>query len=363
MSHPVHRKRRWPRVIAIVVIALVTVYVVGSIVGMNLVYSKLFGRNELPPINVELTYDDVDHARYPRRIVTFPSGDAELTGYVYGESREGSAGQPKGVIVIAHGIASGADSHLAETMYFADAGWAVLAFDGTGTRSSGGEAVRGLPQTKLDVEAAVAYLQEDPALAGLPVVLFGHSMGGYAVTSALADGIDVEAVVCVSAFDSPNETTRAFLEYLSKPLAALEYPFASLHNRMEFGADANVSAVEGINATDAPVMIVAGTEDEVVPQDAIGIPAHADELTNPNAVIVWKDDAPCNHHNTIWLTPAAAELTTRVWEERDAVQSEYDGDVPEDVRTAFLANVDRKALVELDEDFMAEVVAFYETAI
>ena len=187
-------------------------------------------------------------------------------------------------------------------------------------------------------------------------------MGGYAVTAALADDIDVDAVVSVAAFNSPNETIGAFLSYVS-PVASIEYPFACWQNKRLFGDDANTSAVEAINSVDIPVMIVAGTEDEVVKQDAIGIPAHADELINPQAIIVWKDDAPCNHHNTIWLTPAAAELTTNVWAERDAVQAEYDGDVPADVRDAFLAKVDRKALVELDTAFMDKVERFYEDAV
>ena len=130
-----------------------------------------------------------------------------------------------------------------------------------------------------------------------------------------------------------------------------------------FGEDANVTAIEGINATDAPVMIVAGTEDEVVAQDVIGIPAHADELANPHAIIVWADEAPCNMHNTIWLAPEAATFTTQVWAERDAVQEKYDGEVPQDVADAFLASVDRDAMNQLNEDFMEQVEEFYEKAI
>ena len=356
------RRRRWPKVVAIVIAVILAIYVFGSMAAMSFAFSKLFGRNELPPISVELTYDDIDQEKYPRRVVTFPSGDAELTGYVYGEPSGADARPAKGLVIIAHGIASGADSMLAQTMYFVDHGWMVLAFDGTGTRSSGGEAVRGLPQTKLDVEAACAFAHGDPELAGEPTVLFGHSMGGYAVTAALADDIDVDAVVSVAAFNSPNETISAFLSYVS-PVASIEYPFACWQNKRLFGDDANTSAVDAINSVDIPVMIIAGTEDEVVRQDAIGIPAHADELTNPQATIVWKDDEPCNHHNTIWLTPAAAELTTKVWAERDAVQAEYDGDVPADIRDAFLAKVDRKALVELDTAFMDKVEKFYEDAV
>ena len=355
------RKRRWPKVVGIVIAVILAVYVFGSMAAMSSVFSQLFGRNELPPINVEWTYDDIDQQHYPRRVVTFPSGDAELTGYVYGE-RQSDGRQPKGIVVIAHGIASGADSLLPLELYFADEGWTVFAFDGTGTRSSGGDAVRGLPQTKLDVGAALDYIATDPALSGLPVVLFGHSMGGYAVTAVLTDHPDVDAVVCVSAFNSPNETMRHFLEFIS-PIAVVEYPFACLHNKQVFGEDANVTAIEGINATDAPVMIVAGTEDEVVAQDVIGIPAHADELANPHAIIVWADEAPCNMHNTIWLAPEAATFTTQVWAERDAVQEKYDGEVPQDVADAFLASVDRDAMNQLNEDFMEQVEEFYEKAI
>ena len=56
----------------------------------------------------------LDAARYPRSEVRFDSGGNTLHGWLYGE------GGKSGVIIISAGINSGADSHLAEIMAFAD---------------------------------------------------------------------------------------------------------------------------------------------------------------------------------------------------------------------------------------------------
>lgn len=71
---------------------------------------------------------------------------------------------------------------------------------------------------------------------------------------------------------------------MGKSLTYIEYPFIWLNNKLTFGSKANISAVDSINSSDAHVMIIHGTGDEVVKFDGASIISHKDEITNPNVV-------------------------------------------------------------------------------
>ena len=54
-------------------------------------------------------------------------------------------------------------------------GYSVLTYDATGTGASGGSGTRGLAQSALDLDAALTRAEQED----LPILLFGHSWGGY----------------------------------------------------------------------------------------------------------------------------------------------------------------------------------------
>ena len=80
---------------------------------------------------------------------------------------------------------------LPETMHFVDSGYSVLTYDATGTGASGGSGTRGLAQSALDLDAALTRAEQED----LPILLFGHSWGGYAAAAVLGGSHDVTASV------------------------------------------------------------------------------------------------------------------------------------------------------------------------
>jgi len=320
-----------------------------------ILFNQVFGRNELDAYEIAIGYSDIDPGRYPRTQVVFQSGDANLKGYIYNASDTA-----EGLILIAHGIASGADSYLPEIMYFVDNNWCVFAFDGTGTRDSEGKGIRGLPQTKLDVRAALSYINSNTALNGYPIVLYGQSMGGYAVTSVLEDRIyDISAVVCVSGFNSPLDIMYWQSKSVAGFCADIMYPFFYLYEKMLFGKDANAAAIDGINATDTPVMIVYGTADETVPSDIVGIPAYRDKITNKNVIFNECDVEFRNRHATVQLTQKAAKYLYEKRAELDELLSRYGNKIPETEWSAFYNGIDKERMNEIDTGYMWSVLDFY----
>ncbi len=343
------RKTLLVRIIFIAV-GLLLFYVIGSICFSAIFYSVMFGRKDVDPASLEQTYTEADAKAYPRRELSFPSGENELHGWLYSPDR------PEGIVVIAHGIGGGADTHLAEIFWFVDHGWSVLAFDGTGFRESEGDGMRGLSQMRLDVLAACSCLDSDPDLTDLPVVLYGHSMGGYAVAACLSDDPDVEAVVSISGFDSPVGLMYGTAQKYVGFLAVFGAPFLSLQNAMVFGNEGDLHASCVLSETQVPVLLVYGSSDDIVPED-LSIYGQRDRIDNDRVSCLLVTEAPRNEHSTIWLSAGAASYLLRSREEADRLEndpralSEYRESFREDRAYA------------LDEAFMKETLRFYRKAV
>ena len=143
-----------------------------------------------------------------------------------------------GVIVIVHGLNSGMDAHFAEADWFAAHGYTVFTFDGRGTRTSGGRSRDSVSAMRDDLNAALDSLATT-AYSSLPVYLYGHSSGGYAV-AATADR--AKATVAIAAFDAPVDLMCDTAARYAGFFAYLQKPYLALWNRIEAGADANERA-------------------------------------------------------------------------------------------------------------------------
>ncbi|GFI19069.1 hypothetical protein IMSAGC009_04249 [Lachnospiraceae bacterium] len=88
--------------------------------------------------------------------------------------------------VMAHVFGGGGhNSYMDCVNYFACHGYYVFSYDATGNDESEGEGVGGLPQGVIDLDYAITFVEESGKFPSLPIVLFGHSWGGYSVSSVL----------------------------------------------------------------------------------------------------------------------------------------------------------------------------------
>lgn len=333
MKQTLSKTKRRIRKVCIILFATVFFYVVFSMAGSAVAFRCIFARSGT--VNAfELTYDDVDSGRYPREEISFKSGENRLYGCVYSPP-----GKSAGVVVVSNGVNCRLDRHLPEILCFVDHGFSVMTFENTGVGKSEGGGTVGIAQARLDMVAAIEYVKSSAALSKLPLVLYGHSLGGYAAATALRDAPEIRAAVCVSGFDSPNENMRRSARRYVGVLADIQYPFMCLQNYFLFGDKSDSSAVEAINSTDTPVMIVGGSGDDVVTPE-ISIAGKAGGITNRNAVVVEISEEYRNRHSTLWLS-------------RDAARYLAETENPTDKRRANT----------LDEGFMDTVLRFYRSAI
>ena len=348
------RKRKAGRIALCTVLTLVVLFAIVSMVAIWQIFQAQFGRFERPDpaTTTQMQYSDLGDD-YPRELVSFYSGQNRLQGYLY--SGQGSPG----LIVVVHGLGGGADSYLPEIQYFLDQGWSVFAYDATASYSSEGEAARGFPQALLDLDAALRFVASRPDLAQLPVLLFGHSWGGYAVANILHFDHKVAGVVSVAAPNSAMEIVMEQGREMLGGLIATQRPFIWMYHWLLYGKTASLSAVDALNKTQIPTLIIHGTEDSLVKFHGSAIIGKQDRITNPKVRFLALDEEGRAGHNNILRSLEAMAYLEELRAEQRTLSERYGGDIPPEVQREFFAQVDRARVNEVNGELMAEIHNFF----
>lgn len=165
---------------------------------------------------------------------------------------------PAPAVLLVHGYASEAADLLPVAPVFADAGWHVMALDLRGHGASDAPATReGPPALARDVDAAVDWLQARDDVTS--VALLGHSMGGSTAILSASDRDDVAAVVTVAAVADPTLTRIGWWPAWSSRLVL------GLVARRHDVDPRETFAVSRLPEVEAPVMLLHGTRDRIVP--------------------------------------------------------------------------------------------------
>lgn len=357
MSNSILRKKKNPaKIILIGLSALIVVFSVLSFIIVKVNFDDIFGRTALDNITAFLRYSDIKD-RYPRELLSFMSGENKLQAYLYGSDNT------KGLVVISHGLGGGAENYTAETKRFVDEGYQVFGYDNTGCCQSEGANCIGLAQSVIDLDAALTYIEQEPRFEDLPILLYGHSWGGYAVTAIFNFEHDIAASASVAGFNKPMEMITEWAERMMGGFAYVEYPYIWLYQKTIFGNDLDITAVKGINNTDTPILLLHGTEDGTIEIDRSAIMAYRNEITNQNVRYKICDKEKQNGHSSLFHSAESLEYADKINVEYEKLYNEYDGEIPDDVRKNFYDGCDKFKVNELDPDFIESVLDFYDDAI
>ena len=192
---------------------------------------------------------------------TFPSNQGQkLAGYLYSYGEE-----QHGIVVIAHGFGGGGhNSYMDCADFFARNGYYVFAYDATATDKSEGDGLGGVPQGVIDLDYAISFVESNEDIPELPIVLFGHSWGGYCVSAVLTYHPEVKAVIECCGFNRSSDMFESGGKEQAGNLIYAMTPFVRIHEMIKFGKYATNTAMDGFDATDAEVMIVHSADDDVI---------------------------------------------------------------------------------------------------
>lgn len=335
--------------VLILLIGIFTVATVITAVNMD----ANFGRGDYPDPRLDLDYFYEHYeADYPRVEVSFKSGENTLKGFIYGAEND------KALLVFAHGIGNVHEGYMNELLWFVDRGWRVFAYDATGSGYSEGDGTRGLPQSALDLNEALNFAERDERLSGLPVYLMGHSWGGYAVTAVLNFDHDIKGVASVAGYAEPVQMIYEFSKGVVGDFRPLLYPSISLYNWLRFGKNARLSAVDGINKSNVPVLIFHGTKDQTIDYNESAIINHRSEITNANVQYITLDGVT---HSGMFYTKEAREYNNGEFLKlRRELYDRYNGEVPESELVKLYENADRDLMNVPNEELLGRIESFFE---
>lgn len=350
-------KKVLKRTAIVLVILLIIVFAVGYYITSSEM-KKNFGRGDYPdPKTTPMWFYDHYEKDYPRQEVSFKSGENTLKGFLYG--MDGN----KGLIVFAHGIGGGHEYYLGLITCLIDRGWSVFAYDCTGSGYSEGENSKGLAQSVIDLDKALDFAENDSRIKDMDKYLLGHSWGGYAVAAVLNFEHDIRASVSISGYYTPfAELAEACGDSYGKA-GILLYPLVWLYNKAEFGKDSSWSAVDGINRSGIPVLVIHGENDEIIKYNGASIISQKDRITNPNAEFRTFSEEGRSGHSSIFNTAEYAEYKEKVF--APAVKEfneKYNNNAPFDEIVRFYDSVDHELYNENNPEMIDIIDEFFEKA-
>lgn len=348
------------RILLIVVAVLIALLIAAALFFPRMIAMQVYNENFNKRFTSyePMTWDAEDFDALQRERYTFPSDKGQLlTGYRY--FHEGV--EARGVVVIAHGFGGGGHRHYMHIAdYFAANGYAVFAYDATGNDESEGAAVGGLPQGAIDLDHALRFVKGEPDFVGLPIMLWGHSWGGYSVGSVLALHPDVKAAVIVAGFNSSLDMLACEGRKIAGAAIDLLLPALEAHEKEAYGDYAALSILGGVAATDARVMFIHGAQDQMIPIAESFDRYHAAYAGDPRFTFVRYED---REHNYIFCDPARQAYVEAFNAESDAYFAGH-GEPTEAERAAYYEeHLDLHQLYPLDADLMAQMLALYDSSI
>ena len=288
----------------------------------------------------------------------------KLAGYLYsnGENQHG-------IVVLAHGFGGGQNSYMDIANYLAKNGYYVFAYDATGCDKSEGDGVGGVPQGVIDLEHAISFVEDSNDIPELPIVLFGHSWGAYSVSAVLNYHPEVKAIVECAGFDKASDMFESGGKDQAGALMYAMVPFVKIHELVHFGKYASKTAMDGFDSTDAAIMVVHSTDDDVIRVEYGCDKYYEKYKDDPRFTFVRFED---RGHNGLLIDPDNTywdELDAEVTAWRDTLDYDYKADenkerFKEDKANFIIEHIDHARYSDrVDEKMLDTILEFYDKAI
>ena len=340
--------------------ALTTGLQLGTILGAKTLYDSFFPRYEKR--DIDTVFGEFDYSRMEKNLTRttffFPSGPWKLQGYFY------PCSGTKKMVVVCHGMHSGSDDYLPFIAFFVNHGYAVFSYDCQGTYASEGDSTVGMCTPLVNLDHALNYIENHRKLSKYKVYLFGHSWGGYAVTSVLSLHKKICGCAAVAPFNSGytllEEKGAQYAGTLTDSLVGgFPKQFLATYQSLLFKDYTKLDAVKGINSTDVPVFIAHGTQDLVISFHHQSVISHKDEIRQENVTYYVGTGAHAGH-NTILHSERAVAYQKQVDRELKQLKRGYDRELTREEKAAFCNGVDHALYSEVNTELMQAIVNVFD---
>lgn len=275
------------------IVLTIIIYFTVSMIVTKIIYSFVFGRyNAENPASV---LSETTEMFAGAKDFSYNSDDHRLWGTLYSNG-EGE----QGLIVLTPGFKSEVIEYEGVIYAFLQEGFDVFAFNPTGHGKSEGDSAVGFPQIVADLDATLDFVSE--RFDYDEVFLLGHSWGGYATCCSVNNHKNITAAAAVNSVDTSMDAIMAYSTKYVGDVAYGNYPILSLYQNMVFGSKlSGYSAVDEINASSVPVLIIQSEGDEQIPKDEYSIYSKRSEITSENAeFLLYSQSGKDGHTNILY---------------------------------------------------------------
>jgi len=342
--------------VIILVLVILAALILPKPIAMS-VYNDNFGKRFTISEPWAWSIEDFDGLTRDKYIFESNNGQ-KLTGYKYYRTSE----EAKGLVVLAHGFGGGGHrSYMNIADYFASNGYWVFAYDATGNDESEGDAVGGLPQGIIDLDYALRFIKAHDDFKGLPIVLWGHSWGGYSVGSVTKLHPDIKAAVVVSGFNESLDMLETEGRNIVGNVIDYVLPLFEKHEKKTFGEYASMSILDSLEACEVPILFVHSEDDEMIPI-SISFDRYFEKFAENDrfSFVRYKERG----HNYIFCSENRRKYVEEYNVGADAYKESMGGQLTEEQAAAYIEeHFDKHKGYELDSQLMGRMLELYNSSI
>ena len=246
------------------------------------------------------------------------------------------------IVLFLHGLGPGHTAYLTEIELLAKAGYKVLTLDYMGCAESQGKDMRSLNEPTRDVNDLLDYLKLDK-----PVVVVGHSLGGYTTLNIINIRKDISKAVIISGFLSIESLMKVFVKSkfiyngIVKYEKKMEPDYFSINN------------LEYLKTTKDRIFFIQSDDDSMVPY-SIAL-KEVEQIDNPNIKTLRVTGKKHNPNYSLDAVNYMNEIFGQYNEllKKKKIRSDED-------RINFFKDVTLARLTEQDNDIISAICGFID---
>lgn len=323
------------------------------------IYESIFSYRYETPQWLKFSVDDFEGLTVERS--DFDSDGVTLAGYKYEKT-----GDKKGILIISHGLGGGGqNTYMPIADYFTSNNYYVFSYDARGNDESGGNDVEGLPQGIIDLDNAINHVKATEEYKGLPIMLLGHSWGGYSVGNVLNIHTDIKTAVIIAGCNESEDLLQYQGEAITKMSMGYAMPYLELYERLKFGKKyTDITATEGMANTETKLFIIHSKNDTTVPTiygynkfyKEFSASEHSDRFT----FVLYEDKG----HDYLYYSDDAWEYRATLNENYKNYVESNNKEYSAETKTEFMnANLDKKRCFELNYELFGEILETFNSSV
>ena len=329
---------------------IITLIVIGF-VASGFMYYSVMNRHVYTYKNARGITSFSDYTEMQREESNFESNNADkLKGYFYTGINNSNY---EGVIIVNNGFGAGHEAMLAEIQVLVDNGFLVYGFDKTGYDDSEGKGIGSLSQGVNDLLAAVNHVKDSEQAKDLEIILYGKSWGAYCCLATLKYTDDISAVISMSAFNKTSDMMASEATRMIGTIGNVFVPFITVYDLIN---EKGMSALEGLEKTNAQVLIMHSIDDETVSVESSYMYFKEKCAGKNNIYFKLFDDK--NH--SIIKSNESVLYNRQMDEDLQVFADMYDDKMTEQLWEEFLSKYDLKKCTQPDTEVMRMIIEFIQ---